>query len=341
MSRTAKELAEHTGAELEGDANLRISGCASAESAGPNDLIFVESPKLLDVAARSKAGCAVLAPGMELTGKTVLRAKNPRLAFAKAMSLMFPPEPIAKGIHPTALVAATAKLGEGVGVGPYAVIEEGVEVGAGSQIGAHCFIGRGTRIGSACRVYPRVTLYAGVRLGARAVVHSGAVIGSDGFGFVPTGNGYEKFPQIGTVEIGDDVEIGANTTIDRGALDATHIANGVKLDNLVQVGHNCEIGEHTAISAQAGLAGSSHLGRNVMIGGQVGLAGHCRLEDGVSIAPQSGVAAGKLIRAGMFMFGSPVRPMDKAVEIIAVMGRLPEMAKRLRRLEKAANLEQI
>lgn len=339
MERTAREMAEYLGAELEGNPELRISGCASVANAKTGDLVFVDSPKQLDAAAKCAAGCVVLAAGTEMAGKTVLRAKNPRLVFARAIAWMIPREVIAKGIHPTAVVANSAKLGAGVGVGAYAVIEDGAEIGAGSEIGAHCFVGSGARIGAGCRIYPRVAVAGCVRLGARVVIHSGAVIGSDGFGFVLTETGFEKFPQIGSVEIADDVEIGANTTIDRGALDATRIGRGVKIDNLVQIGHNCEIGEHTVISAQTGLAGSSYIGRNVMLGGQVGIAGHGRIEDGAQLAPKSGVAAGKVIHAGTIMFGAPARPLDKAKEINALMGRLPELAKRVRRLEEAAKSE--
>lgn len=339
MERTAREMAEYLGAELEGNPELRISGCASVANAKTGDLVFVDLPKQLDAAAKCAAGCVVLAAGTEMAGKTVLRAKNPRLAFARAIAWMIPREVIAKGIHPTAVVANSAKLGAGVGVGAYAVIEDGAEIGAGSEIGAHCFVGSGARMGAGCRIYPRATIAGCVRLGARVVIHSGAVIGSDGFGFVLTETGFEKFPQIGSVEIADDVEIGANTTIDRGALDATRIGRGVKIDNLVQIGHNCEIGEHTVISAQTGLAGSSYIGRNVMLGGQVGIAGHGRIEDGAQLAPKSGVAAGKVIHAGTIMFGAPARPLDKAKEINALMGRLPELAKRVRRLEEAAKSE--
>ena len=210
---------------------------------------------------------------------------------------------------------------------------------AGSGASANFPTWAGARVGAGCRIYPRVTIAGCVQLGDRVVLHSGAVIGSDGFGFVMTETGFEKFPQIGSVDIADDVEIGANTTIDRGALDATRIGRGVKIDNLVQIGHNCEIGEHTVISAQTGLAGSSYIGRNVMLGGQVGIAGHGRIEDGAQLAPKTGVAAGKVIHAGTIMFGAPARPLDKAKEINALMGRLPELAKRVRRLEEAAKLE--
>jgi UDP-3-O-[3-hydroxymyristoyl] glucosamine N-acyltransferase len=341
MEFTASELADFIGAQLEGDAHLRVSGCASVASAGPGDLVYVDSAKHLDAAARSRAVCVILGADMALPRKTLLRVKNPRYAFAIAMEKMLPAETIAQGIHPTAIVAPSAKLAANVGVGPYVVIEDGVEVGAGTQIGAHCFLGRNARLGSACRIYPRVTIYSKVRIGSNAVVHSGAVIGSDGFGFVPTENGFVKFPQRGTVEIGDDVEIGANTTIDRGALDATHISRGVKIDNLVQIAHNNEIGENTVIAGQAGIAGSSTIGKNVIIGGQVGISDHCRIGDGALLVSQSGVAAGKVIRPGMMMFGSPVRPMDKAVEILGLMGRLPELARRVKRLEDAGHSEDI
>jgi|SRR5882724_6300544 len=339
MERTAKELAKYLGAELEGNPEHRISGFASVAAAKLGDLIFVESPKQLEAATKSAAACVVLGPEIKMAGKTVLRAKNPRLAFARAIAWMVPVEQIAKEIHPTAVVASSVKLGSNVAIGPYAVIESGAEIGEGTEIGAHCFVGAGVRIGAGCRIYPRVTIAGCARLGSRVVLHSGAVIGSDGFGYVPSETGFEKFPQIGFVEIGDDVEIGANTTIDRGALDATRIGRGVKIDNLVQIGHNCEIGEHTVISAQAGLAGSSNVGRNVMLGGQVGIAGHGRIEDGAQLAPKTGVAAGKVIRAGTIMFGAPARPIDKAKEINALMGRLPEMAKRVRRLEELAELK--
>jgi len=339
MEFTVKELAEVIGAQVEGDAQIRVAGCASLASATPADLVYVDSAKNLDAAARSRAACAIVGPDLHLAGKTLLRSKNPRLAFAKAIGHLMPDESIAQGIHPTAVIAPTAKLAEGAGIGPYAVIEENVEICAGTQIGAHCFVGRRTRIGAGCRIYPRVTIYAGVSVGANVIVHSGAVIGSDGFGFVPTPSGYEKFPQRGGVIVGDNVEIGANTTIDRGALDNTRIGRGVKLDNLVQIAHNNDVGENTVIAAQAGLAGSSAIGKNVVIGGQVGISDHCNIGDGAILVSQSGVAAGKVIRPGAMMFGSPVRPMDKAVEIIMQMGRLPELAKRVRRLEQAANLE--
>ena len=245
---------------LEGDGSMQLSGVAAPESARVDDLIYVETPRHLDRAAASQARCAVIAPGLALNGKTLLRAANPKLVFARAAAWLLPPAPIATGVHPTAVISATARLARGVAVGPYAVIEEDVEAGEGTEIGAFCFLGRGSRLGEQCRLYPRVTLYAGAWLGNRVIAHSGAVIGSDGFGYVAEGGKRWKFPQVGEIEIGDDVEIGANTTIDRGSLDRTEIAAGVKLDNLVHIAHNVHIGENTVIAAQTGISGSAIIG---------------------------------------------------------------------------------
>ncbi|MBI3670573.1 MAG: UDP-3-O-(3-hydroxymyristoyl)glucosamine N-acyltransferase [Acidobacteria bacterium] len=335
MTRTAREIAIYVGAELEGDPTLPVSGCASPESAGPQDLIYVDSPRHLDRAARSAARCLLLGEGARLGGKTLLRVANPKLAFAKAAAWLVPRAPLVPGIHPTALVAASARLAPGVALGPYAVIEDNAEIGAGTEIGAFCFVGCCVRLGVNCRLEPRVTLYPGVRLGQRVVVHAGTVIGSDGFGYVFGEDKHWKFPQLGTVEIGDDVEIGANTTIDRGALDATHIGPGVKIDNLVQVAHNVQIGEQTVVAAQTGISGSSVVGKNVLIGGQVGIADHCHIEDGAVAGAQAGIPTGKTIRTGQTVWGTPARPLKKFKEQYAWFARLPELAERLRKLERA------
>jgi len=334
MTRTANELAEFLGVTLEGDGSIQLSGVAAPESARVDDLIYVETPRHLDRAATSQARCAVIAPGLALHGKTLLRAANPKLVFARAAAWLLPPAPIATGVHPTAVISATARLARGVAVGPYAVIEEDVEAGEGTEIGAFCFLGRGSRLGEHCRLYPRVTLYAGAWLGNRVIAHSGAVIGSDGFGYVAEGGKRWKFPQVGEIEIADDVEIGANTTIDRGSLGRTEIATGVKLDNLVHIAHNVHIGEHTVIAAQTGISGSSIVGRGVMIGGQVGIADHCRLEDGAIAGAQAGIPTGKTIRSGQIVWGTPARPLKKFKEQFAWFGRLPELAERIGKLEK-------
>ena len=334
MTRTAKELAEFLGCALEGDGSAPVSGVAAPVSARAADLIYVETPRHLGRAAASGARCVVIAPGLALSGKTLLRAANPKLAFARAAAWLLPPAPIAIDVHPTAVIAPTAQLAGGVAVGPYAVIEDGVKIGEGTQIGAFCFIGRGAQLGEGCRLYPQVTLYAGARLANRVILHSGAVIGSDGFGYVAEGGKRWKFPQVGDVEIGDDVEIGANTTIDRGSLERTEIRAGAKLDNLVHVGHNVHIGENTVIVAQTGISGSAVIGRDVALGGQAGLGEHCEIEDGAVVGGQAGILPGKIIRSGQIVWGTPARPLRKFKEQFAWFGRLPELAERVRKLEK-------
>ena len=334
MTRTAGEIARFIGAEVEGDSAVLISGCASPERAGPADLIYVESPRHLERAGQSAARCVLLASGMRVEGKTLLRVENPKLAFARVAAWLLPPPPLAQGIHPTAVVAPTARLGPGTSVGPYAVLEEDVEIGEGSEIGAFCFLGRGSRLGENCRLYPRVTLYPGARLGNHVIMHAGAVLGSDGFGYVFGQGCYWKFPQVGAIEIGDDVEIGANSTIDRGSLGSTQIGRGVKIDNLVHVAHNVAVGEHTVIAAQTGISGSSVVGKNVVLGGQVGIADHCRIEDGAVAGAQAGIPTGKAIRKGQTVWGTPARPLDKFKEQYAWFARLPELAERIRKLEQ-------
>ena len=255
------------------------------------------------------------------------------MAFAKAAALILDKVPIATGIHPTAIVAPLARVSEGAGIGPFAVIGEDAHIGQGTQIGAHSVIGAGAWIGDRCRIHPRVTLYAGVRIGHRVEIHSGAVIGADGFGYAQGEGRYWKFPQAGIVEIADDVEIGANTTIDRGSLDDTRIAEGVKLDNLVHIGHNCQIGAHTVMAAQAGLSGSCEFGKHVVVGGQAGFGEQCLLEDGAIIGGQSGVLGGKTIRSGQTVWGTPARPLEKFKEQFAWQARLPELAARIKELE--------
>jgi UDP-3-O-[3-hydroxymyristoyl] glucosamine N-acyltransferase len=335
MRRTAKELADFLGCALEGDGRAPVSSVAAPASAGATDLIYVETPQHLDRAAASGARCVLISPGHMLEGKTLLRAANPKLAFARAAAWLLPPAPIATGIHPTALVAPTAVLGGGVAVGPYAVIEDGAQIGAGTQIGAFCFIGRDARLGEECRLYPRVTLYAGARLANRVILHSGVVIGSDGFGYVAdSGNKRRKFPQVGEVELGDEVEIGANTTVDRGSLERTEIRSGTKLDNLVHIAHNVHIGENTVIAAQTGISGSAVIGRNVAFGGQAGLGDHCEIQDGAIVGGQAGILPGKIVRSGQIVWGTPARPLTKFKEQFAWLGRLPELAARVRSLEK-------
>ena len=321
MKRTVQEIADAVGAQLEGNTQQSLSGIASPETASPSDLIYVASARHLDRARTSRASCVLLSPGLDLPGKTILRTEDPKLAFAAAAALLLDEQPIAVGIHPSAIISLKAKLADDVAVGAFAVIEDDVQIGAGTQIGAACILGRGARLGERCRLYSRVNLYPGALLGNHVILHSGVVVGSDGFGYVHGPRGNVKFPQHGGVEIGDDVEIGANTTIDRGSLGVTRIARGVKIDNLVQVGHNVEIGENTIIAAQTGISGSCRIGKNVLIGGQVGIADNCTIEDGAILGAQAGIPTGKTIRAGQTVWGTPARPLDKFKQQYAWMTR--------------------
>ena len=335
LFRTAAELAAHLGAQLDGDGSQRVSGVASPEGAAHADLIYIDSPRHAARAAVSAARCVIVGGDVRVAGKTMLRVGSPKLAFARAAAWLVAPPQIAQGIHKTAVIAASARLAEGVAVGPYAVIEDEVEIGGAAEIGAFCFIGRGSRIGAGCRLYPHATIYAGANLGREVIVHSGAVVGGDGFGYVFDGQRYWKFPQIGSVELGDHVEIGCNTCVDRGALDATRLGAGVKLDNLVQVAHNVEIGEHTVVASQTGISGSSVVGRRVVLGGQVGIGDHCHVEDGTVVGGQAGILNGKILRRGQEPYwGTPVRPLSKFKEQHAWLSILPEMGKDWREKRK-------
>jgi UDP-3-O-[3-hydroxymyristoyl] glucosamine N-acyltransferase len=333
MMQTASAIAAAVGAKLEGNGSIELRGVAAPERAGPHDLIYVEKAKHADRAAASASLCVIAPENIALPGKTVLRSSDPKVAFAKAAALILDRVPIAIGIHPTAIIAPLAKISASAGIGPFAVIGEDAHIGEGTQIGAHSIVGAGSWIGEHCRIHPRVTLYAGVRIGDRVEIHSGAVIGADGFGYAQGEGRYWKFPQAGIVEIADDVEIGANTTIDRGSLDDTRIAEGVKLDNLVHIGHNCRVGAHTVMAAQAGLSGSCEFGKHVVVGGQAGFGEQCYLEDGAIIGGQSGVLGGKTVRSGQTVWGTPARPLEKFKEQFAWQARLPELAARIKELE--------
>ncbi len=337
MKYTAKEIAQMIEAQVEGDAALEISGVAAPEVATAKQLIYVESAKHAARAASSMALCVIAPVGVMLPNKTILRSAKPKVAFAKAAAALRERLPIASGIHATSIVAPLAKIGASVSIGPYAVVGEDAHIGDGTQIGAQCVIGTGCWIGEDCRIHPRVTLYPGVRIGNRVEIHAGAVLGADGFGYAFDGERYWKFPQAGIVEIGDDVEIGANATIDRGSLDDTRISEGVKLDNLVHVGHNVQIGAHTVVAAQTGISGSSKLGKHVVVGGQVGIADHCTLQDGSIAGAQAGIPTGKIIQKGQTVWGTPARPLEKFKEAYFWFARLPELVNRIKKLESREN----
>src|SRR5712671_5320124 len=333
MKHTAKDLADAIGATVEGDGSTEVTGVAAPERASSSDLIFVNAAKHVSRAESSAARCVILPAGYAVAGKTILRAKEPKVAFAKAAALLREVSVIAVGIHPTAIIAPLAKIASTTTVGPYAVIGEDAHIGEHTQIGAHCVIGAGSWIGDNCRIHHRVTLYANMRIGNRVEIHAGAVVGADGFGYVYGEGRHWKFPQAGIVEIADDVEIGANSTIDRGSLDDTRVAEGVKIDNLVHVGHNVQIGAHTIIAAQTGISGSSVLGHHVVVGGQVGIADHCTLEDNSIAGAQAGIPTGKTIRSGQVVWGTPARSLDKFQEQYVWFARLPQLGARIKKLE--------
>jgi len=333
-NRTAGDLANFLGCAVQGQTDLTVKGVASPETAEAEDLVYLDSIRHMERVIQSAARCVITSPDLFVTGKTLILAIRPKMAFARAAAWLIPSSPIADGVHPTAVIAESARLNPGTAVGPFAVIEEEVELGEGTQIGAFCFVGRGAQLGRGCRLYPRVTLYAGVKIGSNVIVHSGAVLGCDGFGYVTDQGKHWKFPQAGALEIADDVEIGANTTIARGSLSITRLGAQVKLDNLVHLGHNVHVGERTLIAAQTGVAGSSVIESDVVIGGQVGIADHCRLEAGCIAGAQAGIPSGKVIRRGETVWGTPARPIQRFKEQYGWFARLPELAERIRELEK-------
>ena len=321
LSYIAQQLgAIHTGGDLD------VTGLASVTSAGPSDLIFVEDPKHLASALASKAGAIVAGDfASNETSKPLLISKQPRLAFARAAEILHPHARRAPSIHSTAVVERSVRAAGSVHIGPHAVLEAGVTLGERTSIGPGVYIGEGVMIGDDCDIRANVSIYSGTTLGSRVLVHSGAVLGSDGFGFVrdPETGRYTKFPQIGRLEIGDDVEIGANSTIDRGALDTTLIARGVKLDNLVHVGHNVQIGQDVVVAAQTGISGSAVLEDSVIVAGQVGIADHVRIEKGAILGAQCGIPTGKVIRGpGVMFWGTPARPLKEYLKELAVLARL-------------------
>ena len=326
-ARSVKEVADFVQARVLGDGTVQLKGISTHQSAGPSDLVFVDDEKHLRSALESSAAAVIagdFAAG-KTSSKPLLIATQPRLAFSRAAQLLCPEPERKPGIHPSAIVNPSARLASNVTIEVRVVIGEDAHIGEGTRIGAGSVIGAKAIIGCNCNLYPNVTVYPAVRLGDRVIIHSGAVLGSDGFGYVrdeATGR-YEKFPQVGRLEIEDDVEIGANTTIDRGALDTTRIARGTKIDNLVHIAHNCQIGEDIVIAAQTGLSGSVVLENGVVVAGQVGIADHVRVEAGAILGAQCGVPSKKVIRGkGIVFWGTPARPIQQYLKELAALGRL-------------------
>jgi UDP-3-O-[3-hydroxymyristoyl] glucosamine N-acyltransferase len=327
------EIAERLKADWEGDGDLEVSSAASLEVARPNEIAFVGNQKAEASAGSSNAGC-LLVPLDFPVGRTLIRAADPRAAFARIIGLLHPRPQVMPGIHPSAIIGAKANIAETAAIGPHATVGEGARIGDRTKIGAACVIGSGSRIGSDCVLHANVSIYREVTIGDRAVLHSGCVIGADGFGFVRQGDHYEKFPQIGRVEIGDDVEIGANTCVDRAALGVTRIGNGTKLDNLVHIGHNCEIGRNVVIAAQTGLSGGVIVEDDATIGGQVGIGPKARIESGAILGSGCGILTSKIVRKGQVMWGTPARPLKEHLAQLANLGRVGDLRKQVARMEK-------
>ena len=332
MAFTTAEIAKHLDGEVFGDPSLVLKGFAPADRAEPGDLTFAENEGYFARAEQSAASAIIIDGAFASKRKVLIRVPNSRIAFAKVLPLFFPEPSFAPGIHPTAIVAATAQVDSSAHIGPYCVVGELVRIGPRSVLRGGNFIGANCQLGAEVNLFPNVTLYPGTEIANRVRIHSGSVIGSDGFGYVLDGGVHRKVPQIGNVIIRDDVEIGANVTIDRGALGPTIIGKGTKIDNLVQIAHNVIIGENCLLVSQAGIAGSTKLGNYVILGGQVGLAGHLKIGDRVSVAAQSGVMHS--IADGEKWFGYPAQPDRQTKRQIIALHQLPELLRRVAELEK-------
>lgn len=300
----AKALAAKLGLEMLGVDRV-LQGAAALEEAGPSQLAFVGNAKFFAAGVASLAGCVIAVREFPARPEqTIILSANPRAHFGAALGLLYPRHSAGPGIHPTAVVDPTAVIDAGAEIGPFAAIGPGVRIGAGTVL------------------YARVTIYERVTIGARCMIHSGTVIGADGFGFERAGSAYQKVPQVGTVEIGDDVEIGANSCIDRATLGCTVIGSGSKLDNMVHIAHNCRIGCHVVIAAQTGLAGGVSIGDYAIIGGQVGMGDKARVEAGAIIGSGAGILTSKIVRAGEPVWGTPARPLRQYLAQLATLARL-------------------
>ncbi|MGO9200009.1 MAG: UDP-3-O-(3-hydroxymyristoyl)glucosamine N-acyltransferase [Limisphaerales bacterium] len=332
MPFTAAEIAKHLGGEVLGDAALLIKGFAPADRAQPGDLTFAENENYF-VRAEQSAASAVIVDGPFNAGKKVLiRVPNARIAFAKTLPLFFPEPVFAPGVHPTAIVPATAQIDASAHIGPYCVLGPNARIGPRSVLQGGDYVGANCQLAEEVNLFPNVTLYPGTEIGSRVRIHSGAVVGSDGFGYVQDGAVHLKVPQIGNVIIREDVEIGANVTIDRGALGPTIIGKGSKIDNLVQIAHNVILGEHCLIVSQAGIAGSTKLGNYVILAGQAGIAGHLKLGHRVSVGAQSGVMHN--IPDGEKWLWTPAQPDRRAKRQMIALQQLPELFRRVAELER-------
>ena len=318
-----KELAAWLGAPWEGDGDREVRHVAALEEAGPSDVSFVSSAKAAKLAASSRAACLLVSEKFANENqRTVIRTRDPRAAVARTIWRLHPRLDFVPGIHPSAVIGPGALIAPSAHIGELAAIGAGAQIGAKSFIGAGAVIGDYVVMGEECTIHPRVTIYREVKLGNQVVLHSGCVIGADGFGFVLTDGIYEQFPQIGRVEIGNRVEIGANSCVDRAALGVTSIGDGCKFDNLVHVGHNCRIGRNVVVAAQTGFSGGVVIDDYAVIGGQVGIGDKAHIQGHAVLGSGSGVLTSKIVRGGQVMWGTPARPLKQHLEQLAVLSRM-------------------
>ena len=335
-----QELASVVRGRVAGDGETQVERIANLENADEGEISYVENEKLFAAAAESKASCLIVKEGLaeKFPDRTLIEVSNPKLAFSLIGAALHPPVRREPTIHPTAVIAENADIALTAYVGPNVYVGESTRVGAFTRLEAGVVLGASVRVGEDCVLHPNVVLYDGVSIGNRVILHAGVCLGADGFGYVRHDLGYQKFPQIGTVVIEDDVEIGAHTCVDRAALGRTRIGRGTKLDNMVHVGHNCDIGERVVIAAQTGISGSVVIEDDAVIGGQVGFGDHTRVLSGAVIGSKAGILPGKIVRPGVW-WGIPVQPLDEYKRINAHMNRLPQMRDEVKRLR--AELEEL
>jgi UDP-3-O-[3-hydroxymyristoyl] glucosamine N-acyltransferase len=335
LGLTVAQIAELCGGTAEGELQFEIASVNSLESARKSQLSFVGNRRAAAQAGASAAGCLLVPPDFDNTeGRTVIRVKDPRRAFAQAIAVLHPAPDWKACIHPGAVIAVSAELGEDCAIGPNVVIGARAVIGRGTKVMAGCVISDEVTIGEFCTLHPNSTLYSGVHLQNRVILHSGCVIGADGFGFAFTGEHYEKFPQIGSVVIEDDVELGANTCVDRAALGITRVGKGTKIDNMVHVGHNCTIGAHVVVAAQTGFSGGVTIGDYAVIGGQVGVGDKASIQSKAVVGSGAGILSSKIVRAGEPVWGTPARPLRAHLRQLAALSRLPELFDEIRDLRK-------
>lgn len=335
MEFSAQQIAELLGGTVEGNPSAAVSTFAKIEEGQPGAISFLANPKYAHYLYDTESSIVLIGRDFVLerpVKTTLVRVANAYEAIARLLTIYESMTQKRSGVHPLAFVSETATIADDVYVGAFAYVGDGATVGAGTQIYPHAVVEERATIGEDCILYPNVSIYHDCKVGNRCILHSGAVIGADGFGFAPSADGYEKIPQIGIVTIEDDVEIGANACVDRSTMGSTFIRRGVKLDNLVQIGHNCDVCSHTVMSAQGGVAGSTKIGEWCMFGGQVGIAGHIQVADHTTLGAQSGLISNK--KAGIQMMGSPAIEAKQWMKMQAIMKRLPDMYDELKRLRK-------